>query len=135
MPINRQEREEFMEDNKIKSLEELQEELVEKLNKELYDYRQSLLERTPQEVIDSAYELVCRQEISDYLVYDRYHTRPEFEALLESEDILKMAYQDWLSFDGNLREMLEYSTDETIEDIMKERNKDKEKDNKNKNVR
>lgn len=127
-----------MEENntkKVKSLEELQEELVKKLDKELYDYKQSLLEKEPQDIVDSAYEIVCKQEIADYLIYDKYHTRPEFDALLDSNNILGQAYSEWLSFDGNLREMLEYSTDETVDKIVEEKKNEKQLPNKNKNVR
>jgi hypothetical protein len=53
---------------------------------------------------------------------------PPFE-YCEIEDILEECYDDWLSCDGNLREALEFSIDDTIDlirdnEVKKERNKD-----------
>ena len=52
-----------------------------------------------------------------------------YNELLKRDDILEECYDDWLSCDGNLREALEFSVDDTIDiirdnEVKKERNKD-----------
>lgn|SRR5574344_2051378 len=115
-----------MENYNVKSLEELKEELKQKINQELYKFKEDLLQKKSKEVIESAYELVCKQEITDYLSYDKYYTRPELEALLNSKNILSQAFNEWLDDDGKLGEMLEYSTDDCIDLIVKDYKEEKQ---------
>jgi len=115
-----------MENDKVKSLEELKKELIQKINQELYDFKEDLLQKNSKEVIECAYELVCKQEISDYLSYDKYYTRPELEALLNSKNILSQAFNEWLDDDGKLGEMLEYSTDDCIDLIVNDYKEEKQ---------
>src|SRR5574344_750063 len=122
-----------MENDNVKSLEELKIELIQKINQELYDFKEDLLQKNSKEVIECAYELVCKQEISDYLSYDKYYTRPELEALLNSKIILSQAFNEWLDSDGKLGEMLEYSTDDCIDLIVNDYKE--EKQNKRKKVK
>jgi len=101
-------------------------ELIQKINQELYDFKEDLLQKNSKEVIECAYELVCKQEISDYLSYDKYYTRPELEALLNSKIILSQAFNEWLDSDGKLGEMLEYSTDDCIDLIVNDYKEEKQ---------
>ena len=69
--------------------------------------------------------------MKDYLIYNKELSKFELKTLLKREDILEECYDDWLSCDGNLREALEFSEDETIANIRdneekKERNKKEE---------
>ena len=119
-----------MEENKtktIRSLKEMENDLSKKLNQELYDFKEELLQTEPKNILDNAYKVVVMQEIMDYLLYDRTYTRTELNALLDGENILQEAYDEWLSFDGNFREMLEYSTDNYVDMISDEYHKDIEK--------
>ena len=81
-------------------------------------------------ILDNAYKVVVMQEIMDYLLYDRTYTRTELNALLDGENILQQSYDEWLSFDGNLREVIEYPI-EHLNEIIKEENEK----NPNNNVR
>ncbi len=123
------------ENNEIKSVEELKDELVHKLDKEMYEYKQELLQLSPEEIIENSYKLTVKQEILEYLTYDKYFTRPELESLLASENILEQGYDEWLDFDGNLRESLEYPTDNLVDTITEEKNKEKSLNDKNKDAR
>ena len=70
-----------------------------------------------------------KAEMKDYLIYNKELSKFELKTLLKREDILEECYDDWLSCDGNLREALEFSVDDTIDiirdnEVKKERNKD-----------
>jgi len=123
------------ENNEIETIESLKQELILKLNEEMSEYRQDLLQEDPKIIIESAYKITVKQEILDYLTYDKFYTTEELNALLNGKDILEQAYDEWISCDGNLREVLEYPTDETVDLIVKDYKEEKENSNKNKQVR
>lgn len=85
----------------------------------MFDYKQELLKQSPNEIIKNAYELICKQEISDYLCYDRNYTKEQLQALLETNNILGQGYDQWLEFDGGLKEALEWPTDDLVDEITK----------------
>ena len=109
--------------------EELKNKLIQKLESELKDFKEYLKELSPKEIMDNSYKLTCITEIKDYLIYDKDYSKFELKTLLKSPNILEECYDDWLSCDGNLRETLEYSVDDTIDilrdnAVKKERNTD-----------
>lgn len=109
--------------------EELKNKLIQKLESELKDFKEYLKELSPKEIMDNSYKLTCITEIKDYLIYDKDYSKFELKTLLKSPNILEECYDDWLSCDGNLREALEFSVDDTIDiirdnEVKKERNKD-----------
>ena len=109
--------------------EELKNKLIEKLERELTDFKDSLKGLPAEQIIDNSYKITCMQTIQDYLAYDKDYSKFELKTLLKREHILQECYDDWLSCDGNLRETLEYSVDDTIDilrdnAVKKERNKD-----------
>ena len=112
-----------------KEFNQMRRNLSKKLDKEMFDYKQELLKQSPNEIIKNAYELICKQEISDYLCYDRNYTKEQLQALLETNNILGQGYDQWLDFDGGLKEALEWSTDDLVNEITnhyKEKNQTKD---------
>lgn len=109
--------------------EELKNKLIEKLERELTEYKDNLRRLSADEIMANSYKLTCITEIKDYLIYDKDYSKFELKTLLKNPNILEECYDDWLSFDGNLRETLEFSVDDTIDiirenEVKKERNKD-----------
>ena len=120
--------------------ESLREELIAKLEKEQKEYLDDLKEKGVDEVIKNVYEINARQEIMDYLSYGNIVPK-DVKALLNTNHILGRMYDEWLSFDGNFYEALEYPVEKEIERISDEfYSKDdkeaeqKEKPLKNKNI-
>jgi len=112
-----------------KEFNQMRRNLGKKLDKEIYDYKQKLIKQKPEDIIKNAYELVCKQEISDYLSYDRNYTKEQLQALLDAKDILGQGYDQWLEFDGGLKEALEWPTDDLVDEITnhyREKNQTKE---------
>ena len=109
--------------------EELKSKLIQKLERELTDFKDSLKELPAEQIIDNSYKITCMQTIQDYLANDKDYSKFELKTLLKREHILQECYDDWLSNDGSLREALEFSIDDTIDlirdnEVKKERNKD-----------
>ena len=95
--------------------EELKNKLIEKLERELTDFKDSLKGLPAEQIIDNSYKITCMQTIQDYLAYDKDYSKFELKTLLKREHILQECYDDWLSNDGSLREALEFSIDDTID--------------------
>ena len=113
--------------------ESLREELIAKLEKEQKEYLDGLKEKGVDEVIKNVYEISARQEIMDYLFYGNIAPK-DVKALLKTNHILARMYDEWLSFDGNFYEALEYPIEKEIERISDEfyskDNKEVEQENK-----
>ena len=113
-----------------KEFNQMRRNLSKKLDKEMFDYKQELLKQSPNEIIKNDYELICKQEISDYLCYERNYTKEQLQAVLETNNILGQGYDQWLEFDGGLKEALEWPTDDLVDEITKHyKEKNQTKDN------
>ena len=107
---------------------ELKNELNEKLESELKAFMEDLKLKSPEQIMDNSYKLVCMTEIKDYLLYEKNCSNFELKTLLKKHDLLEECYNDWLSSDGRLSEELCFSVDDTIEilrdkEVKKERNR------------
>lgn len=96
------------------------EELINKLEKEFKDFKESIKEKGVDYAIDSAYELTIKQEIIDIIHYDFKFSPIETKALLKEDDLLQDLYDEWLDSDSNFREPIMDSFDERISEISKE---------------
>jgi hypothetical protein len=103
------------------------EKLYEKLEDELKEFKTKIKEKGVDYVIDKAYELTSKQEIIDSIHYEHELSKTEIKALLSRENVLDELYDDWLSFDGNMREHINYSVDRSLEVITNDYKKDKVK--------
>ena len=105
----------------------MEEKLYQKLENELKDFKTKMKENGVDYAIDRAYELTTKQEIIDSIQFDHSLSKTEIKALLSRENILDELYDDWLSFDGNMRENINYSVDASLNLITDEYKKDKVK--------
>lgn len=103
----------------------MEEKLYQKLENELKDFKIKMKENGVDYAIDRAYELTTKQEIIDSIEFDHDLSKTQIKALLSRENILDELYDDWLSFDGNMRENINYSVDESLNLITDEYKKDK----------
>lgn len=97
--------------------EELKNKLIEKVERELEEFKDTLRGLSADEIMDNSYKLICIIEMKDYLIYDKELSKFELKTLLKREHILEQCYDNWLDSDANLREPLEFSVDDTIEEI------------------
>lgn len=96
--------------------------LSQKLDKEFKDYCEELKTKKPQEIIDSAYEIVSKEEIKDYLKYAELHDK-EKAIMIDQSDLLTEFYHDWLDSDGGFYESMEYCIDDSISMLTRYYNK------------
>ena len=108
----------------------MEEKLFKKLEQEMDNYKDYIKERGVEFAIDRAYELTSKQEIIDALRYDNSLSKVQIKALLSSDNVLDELYDDWLSFDVNMREHINYSLDKSLNTITENylKNKNKSKD-------
>ena len=103
----------------------MEDKLYQKLENELKDFKTKMKENGVDYAIDRAYELTTKQEIIDSIEFDHDLSKTQIKALLSRENILDELYDDWLSFDGNMRENINYSVDASLNLITDEYKKDK----------
>ena len=103
----------------------MEDKLYQKLENELKDFKTKMKETGVDYAIDRAYELTTKQEIIDSIEFDHDLSKTQIKALLSRENILDELYDDWLSFDGNMRENINYSVDASLNLITDEYKKDK----------
>lgn len=105
----------------------MEDKLYERLEKEMKDLKQHFKEKGVDYAIENAYEIIMKQEIMDSIEYDNLLSRTQIKALLSKENILSLLYDDWLEFDGNMRENINYSVNDSVknitEDYLKKHNK------------
>lgn len=88
-------------------------ELAKKLDKEFNMYKKNLSEKSKDEIIKNAYQLVVKEEIKEELKYmDLYDE--EKKILICKDNVLDEFYKDWLDNDTPLGEILEESISESI---------------------
>ena len=87
--------------------------LDEKLDNEFTTFCENAKTKSPQEILNSAYEITVKEEIKDSLKsMDLYSL--EVSALLKQNNILSEFYHDWLNVDTPLGEVLENSIQESL---------------------
>lgn len=94
-------------------------ELQEKLEQEIKDLEQELLQLEPKTILERAYEYVSKIQIKDEIL-DRNLDNEEKKAIMKADDVLQSCYESWLDEDSSLSEMYEFSIDEALEDIVKD---------------
>lgn len=92
----------------------MEDKLYEKLENELKQFKEKIKENGVDYAIDRAYELTTKQEIIDSVQFDHVLSKTQIKALLSKENVLDELYDDWLSFDGNMREHINYSVDKSL---------------------
>ena len=103
----------------------MEEKLYKKLEDEMKEYKAVIRNKGVDFAIDHAYELTARHEIIDSIQFDHTLSKAEIKALLSRENVLDEMYDDWLSFDGNMREHINYSVDKSLNIITDNYKKDK----------
>ena len=100
----------------------LKRELEEKISKELKDFKENLMQCEPKTIMDRAYELVTKEEMT-YKITEKDYSISELKTLLGTDGILDECYDEWLDSDSNFNEVLEYAVNSRIESILEENNK------------
>ena len=104
----------------------MEDELQEKLEQEIKDLEQELLQLEPKTILDRAYEYVSKIQIKDEIL-GRDLDYEEKRAIMKADNVLQSCYDSWLDEDSSLSEMYEFSIDEAIENIVEDYKENKTK--------
>ncbi len=99
--------------------EKIREELYEKLEQELKEYKDSLLELSGKEIIDKSYETCIKEEMASQFYSDKFDIK-ELKALKNEKNSLETLYQGWMDCDLNIGELLEDNINDTLQELVEE---------------
>lgn len=109
--------------------DKLKDTLMQKIDKELLDYKQNLIKNyTPEEIIEQAYKINIKQQIRD-IVDGIIFSKEQVQVLLKIDNLLDKLYDKYEKSDGNIWEYLEDNVGDSLGNIVKEylKNKNREK--------
>ena len=89
--------------------------LYEKMKNELNELKTELKSKPPDEIIQSAYELVTKEDILSVFEIEEDFDLQEYKALLKTKKPLEYLYQEWLNYDGSEMDSIRNSVDFAIE--------------------
>jgi hypothetical protein len=104
--------------------EELNLQLYNKMSAEFEKFKEELLNSSPQEVLDRAYEYIIKDDIVLSLEYSDL-TASRADALLKSENSLDEVYDAWMESESShmdeIREVLDSAAESLIRDAQHQR--------------
>lgn len=105
---------------------EYDEELEEKLEQEIKNLEQELLQLEPKTILDRAYEYVSKTHIKDEIL-DRNLDYEERNAIMKADNVLQRCFDTWQDEDSSLCYMYENSVDDTLDEIVEDYKENKTK--------
>lgn len=110
-------------DNEMK----IREDVYKKMEQEYKIFIEKVKLKTPEEIIRSSYEKVCKEEIlSIFHPECEYYDIDKIKCLNKCENPLEEIYQGWMDSDAGLYQVIEDSTYNTL-DMLVEEQKQKSK--------
>lgn len=104
--------------------------LYEKMKNELDNFKSELKAKPPDEIIQSAYELVTKEDILSLFEIEEDFDLQEYKALLKTKKPLEYLYQEWLSYDGSvmdaIRDSVNFAIEKQIEHIKSRAERERE---------
>lgn len=97
---------------KRKSLEDR---AYEKINREMKEFIADIKTKSPDEIVEAAYEITYKEEILSMFECEGAFNDKQSMAILKTKNALDYLYQEWLDFDGSVVDTLRDSVDLAIE--------------------
>lgn len=79
--------------------------LNDKVQQELSDFRKEMLNKSPQEIFNAAYQIFIKNDIAECIINTDYSPQA-VRALLKSPDLLQEIYEEWIETDYSHMENL-----------------------------
>ncbi len=83
----------------------LNQKLAERVQRELADFREDILNKSPQEIYDAAYQIILKSDIAECFS-DADYPPQAAKALMKSPNLLQDIYEEWLEKDDSHMEDL-----------------------------
>lgn len=93
----------------------LEDRAYEKINREMKEYLAEIKTKSPEEIVEAAYEITYKQEILGMFECEGAFNDRQCLALLKTGNSLDYLYQEWLDYDGSVLDELRGSVDLAIE--------------------
>ena len=78
--------------------------LAERVQRELADFREDILSKSPQEIYDAAYQIILKSDIAECFS-DADYPPQAAKALMKSPNLLQDIYEEWLEKDDSHMEI------------------------------
>lgn len=101
-------------------IEDLCNELYEKLSRELREYKRELREQNADMIIRSSYETTIKEQFPDIFFGKSHYDEYELRALLDLDNSLNGLYNAWMDADLGVHNMLEDTLTDFITDLTDE---------------
>jgi len=107
---------------------DIRNQLYEKLEQEFKEYIDDMKNNEPEVIVNSAYEIVFKEEIITmfYPESERFDIE-EIKALNKTKEPLNEMYEAWMDSDVGINSILEDSIEDRLDELVKEQ-KEKKKD-------
>lgn len=96
----------MLEKDKVKTAEEFNAELYEKVCAEFEEYKNNLLAMSPEQILEHAYDYAIREDIVLALEYFDLHAR-QAQALLKADNVLDAVLEKWEGWKNNYMESIQ----------------------------
>ena len=73
----------------------LNQKLAERVERELADFREDILSKSPQEIYDAAYQIILKNDIAECFS-DADYSPQAAKALMKSPNLLQDIYEEWI---------------------------------------
>ncbi len=73
----------------------LNQKLAERVQRELADFREDILSKSPQEIYDAAYQIILKNDIAECFS-DADYSPQAAKALMKSPNLLQDIYEEWI---------------------------------------
>ncbi len=97
---------------KKKSLEDR---VYEKINREMNEYLAEIKTKSPEEIVEAAYEITYKQEILFMFEEEDRFSNSQCRAILKTKNALDYLYQEWMEYDGSALDALRDSVDRAMD--------------------
>lgn len=87
----------------------------EKVQREFDAFIADVKTKSPDEIVEAAYEITYKQEILNMFEWEGTFTDAQSRAVLRTKKPLDMLYQEWLDYDGSVVDMLKDSVMQALE--------------------
>lgn len=104
----------------------IRQDVYNKMEQEYHQFIEKLKLKTPEEIIQSSYEKVMKEEIlGDFCPEYKHYDIEKMKALNKVKEPLEELYQGWMECDGGIHQVLEDSTYDTLDRLVEEQKEKK----------
>lgn len=110
---------------------QIRQQVYEKMEQEYNIFLENLKQKSPEEIVNGAYEKVIKEElVAMFCPESEQYDISKIRALNKTNKPLEELYQGWMDCDAGIHQVLEDNIYDTLDDLVqeqKQKNKDRER--------